>query len=105
MRAWGFEYVTSAVWVKNRIGVGVYLRQKHELLLIGKRGNAIVPDPTTLSPSVIEASWRGHSRKPDEAYELIEKMYPGLPKIELFARYAHDGWASWGNEMPQVTAA
>jgi hypothetical protein len=25
-------------------------------------------------------------------YELIERMYPELPKIELFARNARDGW-------------
>jgi hypothetical protein len=39
-----------------------------------------------------------HSRKPDEAYEMIERMYPELPKIELFARQARAGWAAWGNE-------
>jgi N6-adenosine-specific RNA methylase IME4 len=39
-----------------------------------------------------------HSRKPDEAYELIERMYPDLPKIELFARGQREGWAAWGNE-------
>jgi N6-adenosine-specific RNA methylase IME4 len=43
---------------------------------------------------------RAHSQKPDEAYELIEKMYPDLPKIELFARYARPGWDVWGNEAP-----
>jgi N6-adenosine-specific RNA methylase IME4 len=32
-----------------------------------------------------------HSRKPDEAYEMIERMYPELPKIELFARQERPG--------------
>jgi hypothetical protein len=41
---------------------------------------------------------REHSRKPDEAYALIEAMYPGLPKIELFARQQRPGWDVWGNE-------
>jgi len=45
---------------------------------------------------------REHSRKPDEAYEMIERMYPELPKIELFARNARPSWAAWGN---QVTTA
>ncbi len=45
MTAWGFEYATCAVWVKDRFGMGVYVRQQHELLLIGKRGLGIVPDP------------------------------------------------------------
>ena len=41
----------------------------------------------------------GNSSKPElEAYELIERMYPDLPKIELFAaRQARPGWACWGD--------
>jgi len=105
MEAWGFGYVTNAVWVKDKIGMGVYLRQQHELLLICKRGNCIVPDPSLLSPSVIQAPRRAHSEKPDEAYELIERMYPDLPKIELFARNAREGWAVWGNQAPQAGEA
>jgi N6-adenosine-specific RNA methylase IME4 len=42
------------------------------------------------------------SRKPDEAYELIEAMYPELPKIELFARSARKGWTVWGNQAPST---
>ena len=99
MTAWGFEYATNAVWVKDRIGMGVYVRQQHELLLIGKRGQGIVPDPSLLSSSVIEAPRREHSRKPEQVYELIERMYPELPKIELFARQARSGWMAWGNEV------
>jgi N6-adenosine-specific RNA methylase IME4 len=48
--------------------------------------------------SVIHAPRREHSRKPDEAYALIERMYPDLPKIELFARATRAGWAAWGNQ-------
>jgi N6-adenosine-specific RNA methylase IME4 len=102
MRAWGFEYVTHAVWAKDKIGLGTYLRHQHELLLIGQRGNHIARGP--LSSSVIHAPRREHSRKPDEAYELIERMYPDLPKIELFARNARDGWAVWGNQAPRAVA-
>jgi hypothetical protein len=40
---------------------------------------------------------REHSRKPDEAYALIESCSPG-PYLELFARGSRDGWISWGNE-------
>jgi N6-adenosine-specific RNA methylase IME4 len=31
-------------------------------------------------------------------------MYPELPKIELFARNAREGWSVWGNEAPAVEA-
>jgi N6-adenosine-specific RNA methylase IME4 len=98
--AWGFELATSAVWVKDKMGNGYYVRQQHELLLIARRGNPITPAPQNMSSSVIYAPRREHSRKPDEVYEIIERMYPDLPKIELFARNARKGWAVWGNEAP-----
>jgi N6-adenosine-specific RNA methylase IME4 len=55
--------------------------------------------------SVIQAPRREHSRKPDKAYELIERMYPQLPRIELFARNAREGWACWGNQAPALGEA
>jgi N6-adenosine-specific RNA methylase IME4 len=48
--------------------------------------------------ALIEAPRREHSRKPDEAYEHIERMTVG-PYIELFARCQRPGWVSWGNEV------
>ena len=47
MTAWGFSYRTCTVWVKDRIGMGYYARQQHELVLIGKRGH---PKASTLAP-------------------------------------------------------
>ena len=96
--AWGFELATSLVWVKDRIGTGIYVRQRHEYLLLGKRGRPITPLPGTQPDSVIEAPRQAHSAKPVQGYELIERMYPGLPKIELFSRSPRDGWAAWGNQ-------
>lgn len=29
---------------------------------------------------------------------VIEKMFPNLPKLELFARQKRPGWDVWGNE-------
>jgi N6-adenosine-specific RNA methylase IME4 len=40
-----------------------------------------------------------HSAKPDIFYEIIEKMYPALTKVEMFARKTRSGWAWWGNEV------
>ena len=96
--AWGFFYRTSIVWVKHCIGMGYYVRGQHELLLIAKRGNLPLPAEKNRSSSVIMARRKAHSEKPTEVYEIIEKMYPKLPKVELFARSRRDGWTSWGNE-------
>jgi N6-adenosine-specific RNA methylase IME4 len=100
IRAWGFKYVSNFVWTKDKIGLGHWVRNQHELLLIARRGNFPAPRECDRPPSVINAPRREHSRKPDEAYALIERMYPELPKIELFARYARPGWDAWGNQAP-----
>jgi N6-adenosine-specific RNA methylase IME4 len=104
MEAWGFKYETSVVWVKHAIGMGHWVRNRHELLLIGSRGDMPHPAPSARPDSVIEAPRREHSRKPDETYGKIEQMYPELPKIELFARQARAGWAAWGNEIAREAA-
>jgi len=39
MAAWGFHYVSSAVWVKDHIGTGYWFRIRHEILLAGTRGH------------------------------------------------------------------
>jgi len=97
--AWGFEYKTNVVWVKDKFGLGSFIRGQHEHLLIAIKGDIPCPLPENRPPSVITARRREHSRKPDEAYEIIERMYPELPKIELFARQTRPGWEAWGNEV------
>ena len=104
LAAWGFEYKTTVVWVKDKIGLGYFVRNQHELLLVATRGDMPSPSPANRPASVISAPRREHSRKPDEAYALIEQMYPELPKVELFARQKRSGWQTWGNEVPAETA-
>lgn len=107
MNAWGFKYKTCQIWEKisDRPGLGYYFEMRHELLLFGKRGKIHAPPPRTRPPSVVHAKTREHSRKPDCFYDQIERQYPLLSKIELFARNSRAGWASWGNEVDKFTAA
>lgn len=100
MAAWGFAYKSSFVWIKPKAGTGYWNRNRHELLLVGTRGNIPAPAMGTQWDSVIEAPTKRHSQKPDAVYELIESYYPSLPKIELNARTARSGWDRWGNEAP-----
>lgn len=99
MDAWGFDYRTHMIWLKDKIGMGYYARSKHELLLIGRRGDPGVPAESERPDSVFEGLRTEHSRKPEVAYELIETMYPERTYCELFARSERDGWTSWGNEL------
>jgi len=98
IESWGFIYRTGTVWVKNKFGMGYYVRNQHEHLLIAKRGNPPAPPANARQSSVIHAPRTGHSVKPLGFYELIESMYPELPKIELFSRSPRKGWDAWGNQ-------
>jgi len=103
MEQLGFRYVTNWVWVKGEggelqnPGLGQYSRGLHELLLFGVRGSTMRPAPSKRPPTVIIAPRREHSRKPDEQYDVIEKVSPG-PRAELFARAKREGWDVWGDQ-------
>jgi len=98
LKAWGYEYKTNIAWVKDKgTHLGFYVNGYHELLLIGVRGS-MLPYDKPLPRSVLESPRRKHSQKPDEVYDMIEKMYPGLSYLEMFARSEREGWKQWGNE-------
>ncbi|KQI68710.1 hypothetical protein AN189_07355 [Loktanella sp. 3ANDIMAR09] len=103
--AWGFKYVSQVVWIKDRIGTGYWARNRHELLLICKRGRLPLPKPCPFPDSVISGQQREHSRKPDEIVRRIEAAWPCQRKLELFARTTRRGWESWGNEVDKFSAA
>lgn len=98
LQAWGFDYRTCAVWDKQKIGMGYYFRQQHELLLVAVRGQPLTPAPASRPSSVLSFPRGEHSAKPVEVYELIEAMYPELPKLEMFCRSPREGWGAWGNQ-------
>jgi N6-adenosine-specific RNA methylase IME4 len=87
--------------VKDRIGLGHWFRFNHELVLVGSRGNIPAPAPGTQWNSVFDADRRGHSVKPDALHEMIEALFPSLPKLEMNARAARAGWDIWGAEAPE----
>lgn len=104
MSAWGFRYVTVAfVWEKvssrgePRWGIGLYTRPSVELCLLGMRGKLEVKAHDI--GQVIRARRGQHSRKPDEQYDLIERLFGDLPRIELFARREIVGWDCWGLQV------
>ncbi len=105
MASWGFDYKSSCVWHKNVAGTGYWNRSRHELLLVGTRGNVPAPAQGTQWSSVLEAPIGKHSEKPNCFHAMIEEYFPHLPKIELFARRARPNWDSWGLDAPQAEAA
>ncbi len=106
MKRWGFTYKSNIVWFKQRKdggpdgrGVGFYFRNVTELLLFGIRGkNNRTLKPGRTQTNIIGTRKRGHSRKPDEMWGLVERCSPG-PRLEMFARYYRCGWSQWGDEV------
>ncbi len=70
-----------------------------EMVIIGKKGK--IPEPRgARNVKQFLAETRGnHSVKPQEIRSRIERMFPTQNKLEMFARYASDGWDVWGNEF------
>lgn len=103
MEAWGFAYSGLAwEWIKHSpetdkfaYGLGYGSRKNLEPCLLGRRGRPVLRDRSIRD--FLLAPRREHSRKPDEHYERIERMFDG-PYLELFARETRPGWTAWGLE-------
>jgi N6-adenosine-specific RNA methylase IME4 len=108
--AWGFTYKTNLIWAKVRKdrqpdgrGVGFYFRNVTEVLLFGIKGKLRTGPPARRQVNLISTQKREHSRKPDEAYEIIEACSFG-PRLEFFARAPRPGWTQWGDELETYLA-
>jgi len=102
---WGYKRVEEIIWVKTnqlqriiRTGrTGHWLNHSKEHCLVGIKGNPKINKK--IDCDVIVSEVRETSRKPDEIYNLIERMSPGGKKIELFGRPHNTmpGWLTLGN--------
>lgn len=106
MDAWGFDYKTKCGWYKTNadgsphLGTGFWFRDCDEDLLLGVRGDMPAPMPGTQINSMTPIEYPGrHSEKPKFYRDMIEGYFPGVRKIEMFARDAAPGWDAWGNEV------
>ncbi len=102
MGEWGFRYITTITWVKDRFGLGQYFRGQTEHCLFGVKGAVEYRTDSTgkraQGVTVIQAPRLEHSVKPEGVRIMIEKVsHP--PRIELFARSHTPGWDAWGYEI------
>jgi N6-adenosine-specific RNA methylase IME4 len=99
MEAWGFTPRSPLTWIKPRLGLGNYLRNATEHLILGTRGSA--PVQFRAQPTWMFAPLQDHSHKPEEQYAVIERISEG-PYLELFARRRPPSdaeWSVWGNQI------
>jgi len=94
------RYCSMQVWDKVRMGLGYWFRDRHEFILVGVRGNVVPPAQGTQDQSLFSEEKGEHSAKPDRVAEMIERLWPTIPKIELYRRGApRPGWKAWGNQV------
>ncbi|WP_246716603.1 MT-A70 family methyltransferase [Rhizobium ruizarguesonis] len=112
IEAWGFKFMTMITWDKVNIGMGRWVRDRTEHLLICKRGDFPGLDLYTEKPESLYSEVKTeHSRKPVWFAEQIERLYPDMRKLELFQRkdsLADDdvrrngNWIFWGNQAEEA---
>ncbi len=119
LKTWGFSYKTTFTWlkvtknstsneIKPRIGVGHYGRGCTEHFLVANKGKPKSFNQLGLNniSNVILAPRNEHSRKPEEFFEIANRLGEALggSRIELFARELREGWDAWGAEVEEKPA-
>ena len=104
VRLWGFEYVTTITWLKDKMGLGQYYRgmTEHCLFATTKKRLPYKLDEDGKRCQGVTGFFEAktvHSRKPDTMRAMIERV-SYAPRIELFARERAPGWDAWGDEAP-----
>ena len=106
-KAWGFKYKTIAFnWVKTTNkgnyckNVAPWTMKSSEICLLGTKGVMTKYKQVNNIESLVIAERTKHSRKPEEVRKRIELLFGDIPRLEMFARQASDGWDVFGNEAP-----
>lgn len=101
-RSLGYKLHARMIWNKvTGIPAAFTIRFGHEYLLYMYKGKLIPVDSRERGKihSVFTEQVKRHSQKPEEAYRIIERLYPDAHKLEMYARNTREGWDSWGNEV------
>lgn len=106
LQMWGFDLKTILTWQKitkagtPHLGTGHWLRNCTEHCALAVRGNvkAFAGRTLTNQSTILHAPRRQHSRKPEQFFELVDKLCPEMTKLEMFARSSRVGWDCWGDQ-------
>lgn len=94
------------IWDKqNGIAPAFTVRYSHEYLIWYYKPQFLQPAMEYRGKfrTVFASKPREHSRKPDFAYEMVEKLYPEVNKIDVFSREKREHWHQFGNEVNYFT--
>lgn len=109
LRSWGYNHIEEILWIKtNQLGrtictgrTGHWLNHSKEHLLMGVKGNPawLVRN---IDVDVIVSVAREKGRKPDELYDIVERLAGASSrKLELFGcdHNIRDGWLTIGSQI------
>jgi len=102
MRNRKYKLHARLIWNKlNGPCPGFSIRYSHEYLLWYYKPRMTPLDKNYVGKfsSVLVEKSREHSRKPECAYDMINKMYPKEKKMDVFCREIRDGWDQYGDEI------
>ena len=95
--AWGFEEKAILTWCKQKMGIGRWLRSKSEFCIMAVKGNPLIK--LTNQTTVLNADNKGHSKKPEEFYKMVDELCISKRKLDYFARKKREGWDVYGDEV------
>lgn len=98
----GYKLHARMIWNKvTGIPAAFTVRFGHEYLLYMYRGNLIpiATEERGKIHTVFAERVKRHSQKPEVSFEIINRLYPNLNKLEMYARSERDNWDCWGNEV------
>lgn len=102
MTEMGYKLHARMVWNKvTGIPAAFTIRFGHEYLLWFYFGKftPVAKEERGKIHSVFTEQVKRHSQKPEIAYRIIERLFPNVNKLELYARTKRDSWDVWGNEV------
>jgi N6-adenosine-specific RNA methylase IME4 len=98
----GYKRHIRLIWNKlNGIAPAFSVRYSHEYLIWFYKPKFTPVDKEYRGKftSVFNEASREHSRKPDIAYKMVDKMFPSTNKIDVFSREKRLGWEQWGDQI------
>lgn len=100
LKATGARYSCTFTWKKPN-GVQPFGCPKFnsEFVLYGRVGKPSFSE-TKRFYCAFDAPQRGHSIKPSEFYETIQRVTNGARRLDMFGRRVIPGFKSWGLEAP-----
>ena len=92
MKQWGFRLyrMNGLTWIRQGRE-----KSESELCLFAVRGDGIEYFRDWRASSIVTEQLRRSGEKPTQARDLLDRLVPAQPKLELFVDSGREDWDSW----------